>query len=94
MIQLNEEQQFIVNEAPEWFYKSSEQEFQYDGVPGAGKSVVLMEIIQRLGLDILTETAPMSFTGTASLVMRMKGFVNAKTAHSWIYHVDAVPLLD
>lgn len=94
MIILNKEQQFVVDQAVEWFYKSDEQVFQYDGVPGAGKSVVLMEIIQKLGLDILTEVAPMSFTGTASLVMRMKGFINAKTAHSWIYHVYAVPLED
>lgn len=94
MIILNNEQQSVVDKATDWFYKSKEQVFQYDGVPGAGKSVVLMEIIQRLGLDILTEVAPMSFTGTASLVMRMKGFINAKTAHSWIYHVEAVPLKD
>lgn len=94
MIKLSDEQQFIIDAAADWFYNGTDQVFQYDGVPGAGKSVVLMEIIKRLGLDILTEVAPMSFTGTASLVMRMKGFINAKTAHSWIYHVDAVPLLD
>ena len=94
MIVLNEEQQLVVDKAVDWFYKSDEPVFQYDGVPGAGKSVVLMEIIRKLDLDILTETAPMSFTGTASLVMRMKGFINAKTAHSWIYHVEAVPMKD
>lgn len=94
MIILNKEQQFVTDMATKWFHKGYDQVFQYDGVPGAGKSVVLMEIIRMLGLDILTETAPMSFTGTASLVMRMKGFVNAKTAHSWIYHVEAVPMVD
>ena len=94
MIILNEEQQFVTEMATNWFYSNKDQVFQYDGVPGAGKSVVLMEIIQKLGLDILTEVAPMSFTGTASLVMRMKGFINARTAHSWIYHVEAIPLKD
>ena len=94
MIVLNEEQQNVVDNAVEWFYNGKDQVFQYDGIPGAGKSVVLMEIIKTLGLDILTEVAPMSFTGTASLVMRMKGFINARTAHSWIYHVEAVPMKD
>ena len=94
MIKLNQGQEFVTNEAIDWFYNGVDQIFQYAGVPGAGKSVVLMEIIQILGLDIMTETAPMSFTGTASLVMRMKGFVNAKTAHSWIYTVEAQPLKD
>lgn len=94
MIVLNQEQKNIVEQAIKWFYNSNEQVFQYDGVPGAGKSVVLMEIIKALKLDVLTQVAPMSFTGTASLVMRMKGFINAKTAHSWIYHVEAVPMRD
>lgn len=94
MIKLNQEQEFVANKAIDWFYNGIDQIFQYAGVPGAGKSVVLMEIIQRLGLNVMTETAPMSFTGTASLVMRMKGFINAKTAHSWIYTVEAQPLKD
>lgn len=93
MITLTNQQQSILDLAAKWFYTPNKL-FQYDGVPGAGKSVVLMEIINNLGLDILTQVAPMSFTGTASLVMRMKGFINAKTAHSWIYHVDAVPMRD
>ena len=94
MFELNPEQKFIVQEAQPWYYNSTEQIFQYSGVPGAGKSVVLMEIVKSYGLDLLTEIAAMSFTGTASLVMRMKGFVNAKTAHSWIYNVVAEPLKD
>lgn len=94
MFELNDEQKFIIQEAQPWYYKSTEQLFQYSGVPGAGKSVVLMEIVKSYGLDLLTEIAAMSFTGTASLVMRMKGFINAKTAHSWIYSVVATPLKD
>lgn len=94
MIILNDEQEYVVNKAVEWFYKNDEQVFQYAGIPGAGKSVVLMEIIRRLGLNVNTEIAPMSFTGTASLIMRMKGFITAKTAHSWIYKVEPTPLKD
>jgi exodeoxyribonuclease-5 len=94
MIILNNGQEYVTNKAVEWFKDKNNLLFEYSGIPGAGKSVVLMEIIRRLNLDILTGIAAMSFTGTASLVMRMKGFLNAKTAHSWIYRVEAVPMKD
>ena len=94
MFQLNEGQRYIVEEAVKWFYNSHEQVFQYDGPPGSGKSVVLMEIIRRLGLDMMTEVAPMSFIGSASLVMRMKGLLSAKTIHSWLYTVKELNALD
>lgn len=93
-IVLNDEQEFIVSKAVEWYNTSTEQVFQYDGPPGSGKSVVLNEIVNRLGLDIRTEIAPMSFIGAASLVMRTKGLITAKTAHSWIYDVVLKPLRD
>lgn len=91
---LNDEQEFIVSKAVEWYNTSTEQVFQYDGPPGSGKSVVLNEIVNRLGLDVRTEIAPMSFIGAASLVMRTKGLITAKTAHSWIYDVVLRPLRD
>lgn len=94
MFQLNEGQKYIVNEGIKWFFNSHEQVFQYDGPPGSGKSVVLMEILKGIGLDILTETACMAYIGSASLVMRMKGLFNAKTIHSWLYQMKAVNALD
>jgi exodeoxyribonuclease-5 len=94
-IELNPGQQFIVDEAIKWYKnKNSPQVFQYDGPPGSGKSVVLNEIVRRLKLDPIRQIAAMSFIGSASLVMRMKGLLNAKTAHSWIYDVQEVPLRD
>ena len=94
MITLNDEQQYIVNQAVKWYNNSPKQLFQYDGPPGSGKSFVLNEIIRELGLNPTTDIAAMSFTGAASLVMRMKGLVNAKTAHSWIYNIVATPMVD
>lgn len=94
MFKLNSGQEFVVNKAIDWFYHGTNQVFEFDGGPGTGKSVVLNEIIQRLGFDPATEVAPMSFIGSASLVMRMKGLVSAKTAHSWIFNVKPVKLLD
>ena len=94
MFELNQGQKYIVDEAVKWYHNSYEQIFQFDGPPGSGKSVVLMEILKRLGLDILTETACMAFIGSASLVMRMKGLINAKTIHSWLYQVKEVNALD
>lgn len=95
MVILNAGQQFIVDEAIKWFNSdNTNQVFQYDGPPGSGKSVVLNEIVKRLDLDVLTEVAAMSFIGSASLVMRMKGLLNAKTAHSWIYNIRSEKLID
>ena len=94
MITPNDEQEFIIQKAAEWFYNGNTQVFEFAGPPGAGKSFVLNAIVDRLGLDPLTEIAPMSFTGSASLVMRMKGLVSARTAHSWIFTIVPEPMKD
>lgn len=86
MFSLNESQIKVVEAAEYWYYNSSELVFQYTGAAGTGKSVVLNEIIKRLDLN-QEEILPMSFTGTAALVMRSKGLSNAKTIHSSIYEV-------
>lgn len=86
MIELTQEQAKLVEEAKDWYYNSSEQVFQYSGAAGTGKSVVMNAIINALGLKIY-EVAPMSFIGSAAIVMRMKGLTNAKTIHSWLYQL-------
>lgn len=94
MFTFNAGQQYIIDKAVEWYFNGKNQVFEFDGPPGAGKSVVLNEIIKRIGLDPLTQVAPMSYIGSASLVMRMKGLFSAKTAHSWIYQVQPQKLRD
>lgn len=91
---LNPDQEFVVNKAVDWYYNSTDQVFQYDGPPGSGKSIVLNEIVRRLDIDPLTNIAPMSFIGAASLVMRTKGLVTARTAHSWCYDYQNRPKRD
>ena len=93
-IVLNEQQEYVVQEAFKWYIMGQEQTFQYDGPPGSGKSVVLNEIVRRLRLDPLGEVAAMSFIGCASLVMRNKGLYSAKTAHSWLYEPIEEYVLD
>ena len=94
MFIFNKGQENIIDAAVHWYYNSPDQVFEFDGPPGSGKSVTLNQIIRELDLDPLTEVAPMSFTGAASLVMRSKGLISAKTAHSWIYNVQPEQMRD
>lgn len=92
-IELTQEQQEIVNKAVKWYHNSSEQIFQFAGNPGTGKSVVMNAIIQAIGLP-MERVAPMAYIGAAAINMRLKGMLNAKTIHSWIYEPIEVPILD
>ena len=83
-IMLTDQQKAIVKEGVRFYKSTSQQVFEYGGYAGTGKSVVLAAIQQELGLDYC-DIAPMAFIGQASLVMRTKGFFNAKTVHSWLY---------
>lgn len=88
MIQLNDQQEFIVQKGVEFYKNSSKQVFQYSGGPGTGKSVVMKAIADRLvsqGFLTYGEILPMAYTGQAAIVMRTKGFPNARSIHSSIY---------
>lgn len=85
--------QKLVHDLAVDFYYSDKQIFEYSGGPGRGKSYVLNEILNTIGLG-LNEIAPMTFTGTAAINMRRKGMATAKTAHSWLYEAYDTPCLD
>ena len=85
LLELTDEQEFIINEAVNWYLNSSSNLFQFTGPAGTGKSVVLNSIVARLGLTI-DEIAPMSYIGASAIVMRRKGLYNARTIHSWLYN--------
>lgn len=93
MIIFTEEQEKLIQDAIYWYHNSSEQVFQYSGGPGTGKSVVMNEIIRRLGLK-MSQVAPMAYVGAAAINLRLKGLSNAKTIHSWLYEPVDVPLVD
>lgn len=81
---LNQSQRKTVNEAIKWYKNSSEQVFQLAGDAGTGKSVVLNCLVEELGID-RNKIAPMAHIGAAVIVMRLKGFWNARTIYSWMF---------
>lgn len=83
---LNQNQEKTVSEGVDWFNNSSEQVFEIDGQAGTGKSVVLHSIVDRLGLQHY-QYMPMAYTGQAAIIMRLKGFVAAKSIHSSLYEL-------
>lgn len=92
-IELNKAQKHVVKEAIKWYNHSDSRLFQFTGEAGTGKSVVLRSIVDELGLA-QEEVAPMAYIGAAAIVMRRKGFPNAKTIHSWIYNFSKYPEKD
>ena len=86
---LNDQQEFILSKAIEWWKNSSEQIFQYTGGPGTGKTYLLSHILKALDIS-MERIAPMAYTGQAAIVMRGYGLKNAKTIHSWLYEPEVV----
>lgn len=93
MITPNKQQQLVIDEALYHIHHSSEQTYQFSGLAGTGKSFVLNEIVKRSKLR-LDEIAPMAYIGQAAVVMRLKGLVNARTIHSWMYEPVEKEILD
>lgn len=92
-IELTDEQTLLLKTAVDWYYKSSEQVFQYTAPAGGGKSLMMHLIIQELGLKE-DQVAPMAYTGAASVVMKTNGFQFARTIHWWLYELQEYMLED
>ena len=85
MIELTQEQETVIQQAVNWYYRESSQTFEIAGLAGTGKSVILMEIVRRLKLQPYQYLAA-AYTGAAAIVMRMKGFPTARSLHATFYH--------
>lgn len=92
-ITLNNDQQFIVDKAVDWYFHSSEQIFQFAGNPGTGKSVTMDAIVRAIGVNP-NRVLFMAYVGCAAINMRIKGMQNAKTINSGIYDTVEVPIRD
>ena len=84
---LTSEQNQIVNDGVKWFRDKSKQVFEIAGKAGTGKSVVLNEIVNRIGLKPYQYLAA-AYTGAAAIIMRMRGFPTARSLHSTFYHYE------
>lgn len=98
---LNDSQNAIFNEVYNWYWNSPEQVIQIEGPPGTGKTYLMWYIATHLGIE-LEDIMPAAYTGAAAVVLRSKGFNNAKTFHSWMYKMvktevlgpDGKPVMD
>lgn len=94
MIVFNDQQEYALQEAVKHIHgETSEQVLQISGGPGTGKTTIMHEMIRRIGIPV-SRVAPMAFIGQAAINMRLKGLLNAKTIHSWLYDVIEVPVFD
>lgn len=84
---LNDGQKRVVDAGINHILSGSRIPFEFSGEAGTGKSVILKKIQEGSGINI-NKIAPMAYVGQAAIIMRFKGFPNAKTAHSWLYNPE------
>lgn len=90
---LNDGQRRIVDAGVNHILKGNLEPFEFSGEAGTGKSVVLQRILSESGLNP-NRVAPMAYVGQAAIIMRFKGFPNARTAHSWLYNPEIIEKRD
>ena len=90
---LNDDQERIRLAAVHWFNNESEQVFQIAGAAGTGKTYLIYEILKSLHLNT-DQYLAMAYTGQASIVMRTRGFLSARSIHSTLYEMIDVDDLD
>ena len=90
----NKEQLEVIKGATKHvLHQNSNQVYQFSGAAGTGKTEVMKEIIRQIGIP-MNRIACMAYIGQAANVLRSRGLSNARTAHSWLYTLMEVPLLD
>ena len=94
---LNDEQLALKNAIVKWYtdykLKNHPQDgmiyrdmyFTYSGPAGSGKTTVMRQALEALGMDITTDVACVAYVGKAVMVMKMNG-LDARTIHSLIYN--------
>lgn len=92
-IEFNSGQKRVLADAIDWWRHRPYQTFEISGPPGSGKTFLVNAIIDALGID-RTRIAPMAYTGSAAINMRMKGMQNACTIFSWLYDYMPCKLVD
>lgn len=93
MILFNPGQEAVIQAGVHHIKHSSKQVFEFTGGPGTGKTECIHEIVRRSGIS-LNRIAPMAFIGQAAIVMRLRGLLNARTIHSWLYECIEEDVLD
>ena len=90
----NSDQRLVIKEAVNHvLHPTSEQIYQFSGAAGTGKTEVLKEIIRQINSPF-SKVAAMAYIGQAANVMRSRGIASARTAHSWLYELREVPVLN
>ena len=87
---LNNDQRRIYNEALKNLHGGYKQVYEYGGAAGTGKTYTLYQICKDSGIP-MNRILPMAYTGAAACVLRKKGFDNATTLHSGLFHSEEIP---
>lgn len=91
-MKLNRGQELAVDKLMKWWTYRTKQVFEISGAAGTGKTTIVRELIDRLGLDT-EQVLFMAYIGKATLALARTG-LNAKTIHSSICTVEFEPKLD
>lgn len=83
-LKLTKEQAIATKKLKRWYIDPYEQVFKIAGYAGTGKTTIVFNLINELGLDPRTEVMFCTYVGKATLPLR-KQHLLAKTLHSAFY---------
>lgn len=87
-VELTTEQVYATYKGETWYRSKTKQVFEISGPPGAGKSFLIMYLIEKLGLS-LDQVLFVAYMGKACSRLIQAG-LPAKTIHSAIYEYEKV----